>query len=240
MINHYHFETIDSTSSYLKRTYKELPNLTFISADEQTNGHGRYNRTWYSNKEDNLLFSFLIKDKQLIEKYASLSLAIATVIFKQLKSLNINNVSIKWPNDVYVNDKKICGILLESVSYGTEIDALVIGVGLNVNSKTFHPSIENTSTSIYLETNKLMDIDKFKKNIFKCTLSMLKEINSNSNYLNIVKNNNYLKNKQVYATINNKSTLVTVLDINEDNSLKVLIDNNEINLYSGEITFNKK
>ena len=57
--------------------------------------------------------------------------------------------------------------------------------------------------------------------------------------LNIVKNNNYLKNKQVYATINNKSTLVTVLDINEDNSLKVLIDNNEINLYSGEITFNK-
>ena len=240
MINHYHFETIDSTSSYIKKNYKELNNYTFVSAQQQTNGHGRYNRTWHSKKGENLLFSLLIKDKKTIKEYSSISLAIAVMILNTLKSLNIDNVSIKWPNDVYVKDKKICGILLESISYNNEIEALIIGVGINVNSKSFHESIETTATSIYLETKELADLNILKEKIFTHTLETIKNIGVDFNYLQIARDNNYLKNKNVYATIDNETVLVKVIDINEDNSLKVIFNNKELNLYSGEVTFNKK
>lgn len=240
MINHYHFETIDSTSSYIKKNYKDLDDFTFVSATHQTNGHGRYNRTWHSKKGENLLFSLLIKDKQTITKYSSISLSIAVMIFNILKSLNIDNVSIKWPNDVYVKDKKICGILLESISYNNEIEALVIGIGINVNASTFDESIIDTATSIFLETKDLIDINVLKEKIFTQTIETIKNIEFDTNYLKTARDNNYLKNKSVFATINNEAVLVKVIDINEDNSLKVIANNKELNLYSGELTFNKK
>ena len=149
-----HFKKIDSTNTYLKENYQKLQNFTFVSASYQNKGHGRYNRVWESNKNENLMFSLLIKDKKLISMFSSLSLATSTAILKVLESYKLNNLSIKWPNDVYVKDKKICGILLESISNNTDIDVLVVGVGLNVNQKDFSDEISYKTTSIYKEINK--------------------------------------------------------------------------------------
>ena len=134
-----HFKTINSTNTYLKENYKDLPNFTCVSSAHQSQGHGRYNRSWESNNNENLMFSILIKNKKLIEKFSSISLAIATCILKMLTSYKIKNISIKWPNDVYVNDKKICGILLEGIAN----ECLIIGVGLNVNQTNFSKEIED-------------------------------------------------------------------------------------------------
>ena len=128
------FETIDSTNTYLKQNYENLDNFTFVRADLQTSGRGRSSRKWLSKKGDNLLFSLLIKDKELINKYKALSINSAYLVLKILEEYGLKNLSLKWPNDIYVNGNKICGILLESVSK-QEIECLIIGIGLNVNQK---------------------------------------------------------------------------------------------------------
>ena len=90
--NYLHFEEIDSTSSYLKRNYQDLDDLTLVSASLQTSGHGRMNRKWMNNKNENLMFSLLIKDKELVNKYANFSLASAVCVYNTLLELNIRNV----------------------------------------------------------------------------------------------------------------------------------------------------
>ena len=231
-----HFKKIDSTQKYLKTNYKQLPNMMFVSTDFQTMGRGRNTRTWVSESKANLLFSFLIKDKKLVQKFDVLSILSAVSIKQSLEEIGLKNVSIKWPNDVYVNGKKICGILLEGIAKDNKLDAVVIGIGLNVNQDNFPMDLLRSPTSIKKELGEEISVKKVKKIVYKQIVNNFENIES-SNYLNIARSSNYLKNKEVYAEINNEKKLVKVLDINEDNSLKVEVEGKIINLKSGEITF---
>lgn len=235
------FDVIDSTNLYLKQNYQNEDNFTFVSALFQNKGKGRNVRKWQSTSGDNLLFSLLIKDKNILKNYQCLSMLTATAVFKVLKSLSIENVSIKWPNDVYVNDKKICGILLEGISYDNELKAIVIGVGLNVNENSFNKYELYDATSIRIELNKKNNINGLKVKVYDCLINEINKLENNDHsYLDIARKNNYLLNKEVYAQINNKKELVKVLDINEDNSLKILVNGKIENIFSGEITFHKE
>lgn len=232
-----HFENIDSTSTYLKQNHEKYDNFTFVSAGYQTNGHGRENRTWVSRENENLLFSILIKDDELINKFASLSLASAACIYDVLIEAGLKNVSIKWPNDVLVNGKKICGILLEGISQGKGLEAIVIGVGLNINSIEFS-LVDNCPTSMFLELKKTISLEGFKEIVYKKFINMFECIKVNdASYLSVVREHNYLKGKLVYAIIDEKKTLVEVIDINNDNSLKVKVKEKYVDVSSGEITF---
>ena len=232
------FEKIDSTSSYIKRSYQILDDYTFVAASYQSEGKGRNQRKWDSNNNENLLFSLLIKDKEIISKYMHLSAISAVAIYNSLIDLDVKNVSIKWPNDVYVNDKKICGILLEGISENNELKAIVNGIGLNVNQVSFEEYRLFNATSIAKEKNKLFDLIKVKELVYENLLEEIIKIKENDNaYFNIVRNNNYLKDKEVYAYYDNQRIKVKVIDINDDFSLKVLYHNKEINISSGEITF---
>ena len=232
------FNVIDSTSLYLKRSYKEHEDLTFVSALYQSHGKGRNDRKWDSKIGNNLLFSVLIKDESIINNFASLSILSAVSIFNVLKSLNIANVSIKWPNDVYVNDLKICGILLEGISFDNKLQALVLGIGLNVNEKDFASFNLTNATSICLVNKKEVDLSYIKQLVYNSLLTeILKLKNNDTSYLEVFRKHNYLKDKEVYAYYLNNRVKVKVIDINEDNTLKVLYENNIINISSGEITF---
>ena len=148
---HYlHFDEIDSTNHYLMNSYQLLDNFTFVSTDYQSKGKGRNDRVWESIKGLNLMFSILIKDSKLINEFNALSLMSAVEVAQVLESYGIDNVSIKWPNDVLVNDKKICGILLE----GQLPEYVVIGIGLNVNQKEFPDNLRRPATSLVNELNK--------------------------------------------------------------------------------------
>ena len=231
MKRYIHFKEIDSTNTYLKNHHTSYGDLTFISASYQTLGHGRFNRNWESNENENIMFSILIKNKFLLEKYSSISLLMSTCVYKLLVALKIKDVSIKWPNDVYVNGKKICGILLEGIAQ----ECLVIGIGLNVNQIIFKDS---RAISIRNITNKKYNLSILKRKLYRVIINELKLLKKNkSNYLEIVRNNNYLENKIVNVEINNQQKKVKVLKINDDNSLKVLVNDEEKNIISGEITF---
>ena len=232
------FETIDSTSKYLKENYNNLKDFTFVSSLFQTEGRGRMERTWESKKGENLLFSLLIKQKSLLKLYSSISILSATVILNVLKDeYKIDDVSIKWPNDVYINSKKVSGILLEGISVSSSFECLIIGIGLNVNQKTFD-NINATSMSLSLGYD--IDIKKLKNIIYDklmTELGMLED--GSSNYLDTARKNNYLKDKCVYANISGEVVLVKALDINNDNSIKIEYDNKTYNLFSDEITFHE-
>ena len=228
-----HFETIDSTNTYLKENYEKLDNFTFVSADFQSAGRGRNNRNWKSEKGENLLFSLLIKDKALIDKFSSLSVISA---FSIIKALNLEHLSIKWPNDIYYKDSKLCGILLEAVTRN-EIECLIIGIGLNVNQREFVGEYKRTPASLYQITNKSQDMRLLKDKIFNQIYYDFTKVKEGYDFYNDIKEYDYLKDRKVYAEINNEVQQIKVLGIDSDYSLKVLKDNETYNLSSGEITF---
>lgn len=230
-----HFDSIDSTNTYLKNNYLDLENLTFVSAGNQTQGKGRNNRKWDSDGS-NLLFSILIKDNKYFPLTNSISIISAYTIIEVLKSYGINDLSIKWPNDVFVKDNKICGILLESISK-ENLECLIIGIGLNVNQNKFDDEYIINPTSMYniLKTN--IDIESLKQKIYSKFIMNLEKLIEGYDYYNEIINYDYLQNKEVYALINSQKELVKVKGINSDYSLCVANDESEFNINAGEISF---
>jgi len=220
-----HFEEIDSTNKYLKEHNHELDDLTFVSADYQTEGKGRETRKWISNKGENLLFSILIKNQNIIKNFSSLSVCIATCVATFIEeNLHVQNVSVKWPNDVYIKEKKVCGILLE----GSLPNYIVIGIGLNVNQETFSNDLRHPATSLSKETGKTFNLDTIKEEIFTYIHSSLTNFDSLvCSSRQFLKDHNYLYGKEV--VINEHTGIVTGL--NDDFKL---ILNNTLIVDSGE------
>ena len=230
-----HFDTIDSTNTYLKNNYQNLDDMTFVSATSQSSGRGRNNRTWLDDG-NNLLFSLLIKNDYLMDSYKILSILSAYSIIEVLETYGINNLSIKWPNDVYADDNKICGILLESVSK-EKLECLIIGVGLNVNQDIFEGEFIHQPTSMKNILNINIDIEELKKKIYERFIDNLNKLKNNYYFYDDIAKYDYLKDKQVYALINNDKCLVNVLGINDDYSLRIKYEDKIENIETGEISF---
>lgn len=228
--HHIHFKEIDSTNIYLKNSYKLLNDFTFVSADYQSGGKGRNDRTWISNHGENLMFSFLIKNQELTKKYNYLSIYTAIEVARIIESHKIGNVSIKWPNDVLICDKKVCGILLE----GQILEYIVIGVGLNVNQKEFPSGLRRPATSLSLEAKKDIDIEKLREKLFNQIVNGLSNFDERSCFEYLSKHN-YLLNKKVRVTVNNNPFVGEVVGIDEDFFLQVRTNDMLIHIDSGEI-----
>ena len=147
------FDTISSTNDYLLRKEKNKnKDIKICIAEEQTKGRGRRGKSWISPKFKNIYFSlnsFLKK-----EDLSGLSIAVALSVSKVLTKINVMSL-IKWPNDLLVGNKKICGILIETAKVG-ELTKVVIGIGINVNME-YSELIDQEWTSIKLEKKKSVD-----------------------------------------------------------------------------------
>ena len=225
-----HFQEIDSTNTYLKNTYKLLSNFTFVSADYQSHGKGRNDRTWTSEPGENLMFSFLIKDENLIKQSPIISLLSAVEVAKVIETYKIKGVSIKWPNDVFINDKKVCGILAE----GQLPDYMVVGIGLNVNQKTFPSDLRRPATSLCLELNKDTSVDELKDKLFPSIVNSLGNLDLNSS-LEYFRNHNYLLNKRVRVLVNNQIFIGEVVGIDNSFCLQIATHDMLLHVDSGEI-----
>ena len=177
--------------------------------------------------------SILIKEK--LDNYTNLSLLISSVIYKVLSKI-LNNIKIKWPNDLVINNKKICGILLESVS-SNKIDALIIGFGINVNTNNFSFDIKDKATSIFLETNNKVDITNLSKEIYNKFTEEYKLYKENkSDYLEINRKNSSVIGKVVSYIENGKEEIGEVIDILDNGHILLKKDNKYIEKGSGEIS----
>lgn len=226
------FETLPSTNLYLKQNYHSLDEYTVITTNNQTNGRGRINRVWNSKKDD-LTFSILLKPNIDSSKLPLISLiagaALCNVIDQYSKCF------IKWPNDILVNDKKLAGILVEGV-YSENVEAIIVGIGINVNSVEFPNDLIIKATSLKKELNKTIDKEKLLNEIIKEFIIIYNEfLNGNNIYIDIIQKNNYLKNKKVY--INNNE--VEVLDINNYGNLIIKENDETKEIFFGEVTLEK-
>ena len=153
--NFVYCEEIDSTNTYLMdKKNKNNIDGTVILAEKQTEGRGRKNRVWYSAKEQNLNFSILLTNRKYFGKNLNLvNLASSLAVSQSIENLFQLDAELKWPNDVLIKGKKVCGILLEASSQGSKIERLVIGIGLNVNQTMFQGEFNLPPTSIKMESN---------------------------------------------------------------------------------------
>ncbi len=152
-------ESIDSTNEEARRRLPELDNLSVLSARQQTAGRGQRGNTWSSEPGDNLTFSIVLKygsgaltqiraaDQSAISEITALSVV-------DLLSSHGIGAEIKWPNDIYVGDRKVCGILIEHSVRDACLSSSIIGVGLNVNQTEFDPALPNpTSMLLYFSSH---------------------------------------------------------------------------------------
>ena len=134
---------VDSTNTYLSSINKHLPEGSVVWAIDQTNGRGQNKNKWESEPDKNLTFSILLYPTFLPAiKQFYMSKVVALAVFDFI-SLHTDNVSIKWPNDIYVSDKKISGILLENVIEKTNLKQTIAGIGINLNQTKFASSAPN-------------------------------------------------------------------------------------------------
>lgn len=141
-------ESVDSTNNEAKREFNDIDNLSVLSAVCQSEGRGQRGNSWSSDAGMNLVFSIILKfddgqiepikayDQFIISKIAALT------VTDFLASYGIDS-RIKWPNDIYEGNRKICGILIENASQGQDITRSIIGIGLNVNQIEFDSSLPN-------------------------------------------------------------------------------------------------
>lgn len=123
------FTEVSSTNTYLKEHFEELPDKTVVTADIQTAGRGRFDRRWIS-QPGGLYFSVLVKP-QKTDFIANLTQLMALSVCQAAEQFSLTP-TIKWPNDVLLNNKKLCGILSEAVAQEGQIAGVVVGCGVNV------------------------------------------------------------------------------------------------------------
>lgn len=156
-VNIVHYEEIDSTNTQARRlSLKGAEEGLVVTAKKQTAGKGRRGRSWESPADENLYFSILLRPKLAPEKAPMLTLLMAYSVAKALQKKNIN-IEIKWPNDLVLSKKKICGILTEMNLAEGQVEDVIVGVGLNVNTMRFSEELDDKATSLTIELGRKLE-----------------------------------------------------------------------------------
>lgn len=155
-----YFQEIDSTNIMACRLARDgAPEGTVVVADAQGMGKGRLNRVWQSPPGRNLYVSIILRPRITPPAAPQLTLVAGVAVAELLAACCLKDVTIKWPNDVLISGKKVCGILTEMNSSARGVDFIILGVGLNINMnrEDFEPALRDTATSLKIETGKTHD-----------------------------------------------------------------------------------
>lgn len=227
------FDEIASTNDMMRDlSEKKIANHgAIILSKFQTKGRGQLENTWESEEGKNLLFSMYLKPKSVsATEQVYINLFACLSVFDFINNKFPDRTKIKWPNDIYVDDKKIAGILIENNVLGNSIKSSIIGLGINVNQQQF--STKN-ATSFFLLSAKCTDLNDSLSEIISCfnlrfeQLSLQLKNKLMDDYLNVL----YKKNVDALYYINNKIVEGKIIGIDLFGRLKLLVDN-EVKLFS--------
>ncbi|NLF82851.1 MAG: biotin--[acetyl-CoA-carboxylase] ligase [Candidatus Gastranaerophilales bacterium] len=225
-----HFEEIDSTNEYALRNLKSLPDRQVIISDMQTNGKGRMNRAWISDKKGNVYLSIVLKPCDKVNKefpLGGITQYMSVIACKILETYGAA-AKIKWPNDVLVDGRKIAGILSQASVRGDNFNGLVLGVGINLNlTEQEIAGINQPATALNLIISAPVDRDTFIKSLldrffegydtFLATgFPLIKE--------DYVSRCSFL-NKRITLKTHNSLERVTALNMRDDGALIIVDDN---------------
>lgn len=147
-----YFDTIDSTNTKAQElAEKGYPSGTLVVADQQVSGKGRRGRGWVSPSGTGIFMTLMIKPDIKPNNASMLTLVAALAVAKAIKDVTGEDAKIKWPNDIVINGKKICGILTEMSAQFDYINHIVIGIGINVHNESFPEEISSMASSLMIE-----------------------------------------------------------------------------------------
>jgi len=234
-----HFDELDSTNLKAKEIAENesFCDKMIILADKQLAGRGRYDRKWLSC-DGNLYFSLILKDDCLDSKTSSQISFIAALAAGKSVADFAENITLKWPNDILISDKKTGGILIEAVGQSNKFDAMIVGIGINI--KNYPKNVIFPATSISENSDKISN-----RNIL-----LEKIIKNFDNYYNIWKNNGFSEireqwhkmsfeiGKKISSKTHNETLEGIYKGISKNGELLLELDNNEIrSITAGDVFF---
>ena len=232
------FDSIDSTNSHLKSILKDTSGeFTTIIANEQTKGRGRLGKNFFSPADTGIYMSFAIKPDTIAIEATFITTATSVAICKAIEKVTGLNPQIKWVNDIYIENKKVCGILTEAVTNveSGKLSGIIIGIGINVttSSDDFPDDIKNIAASLSNNIN-------INRN--ELITSILNEFyilynNYSDSYMDEYRRRSLILNKEIYYIQNDIKYYATAIDFTDNGGLIVRNNDGKITtLTSGEIT----
>ena len=233
------FDEVTSTNTLLKEKGKTKSEFCTIIASSQTGGRGRLGRSFYSPESSGVYFSVLLKPQLEIHKAILITTAAAVAVTRTLEILGCENSQIKWVNDVFVNNKKVCGILTESVinTETKKIDFAVLGVGINLvkPKEDFPEDIKNIAGAVFSDEKPFV-----KENFVAEFLNEFYKIYKNLNdaeFMEEYKDKCFCIGKEISVISGDSVRQGTAISIDENARLLVKFsDNHEEFINSGEIS----
>lgn len=222
-------EEVESTNKYAKEHINEFNDKTVIYTNNQTAGRGRLNRVWNYMGKDNIYASIILKPSDTMKEiYSNLTQYLCVILAEVFEEYGVIP-QIKWPNDIKVNSKKISGILAEGVIENGKLKGLVLGFGINLNTKReILDKINQPATSLNIETGMVIDKQNFLKKVLeKFCLRYDKFIEEGFVLIKdeYVRRASFL-NKDIKVKVFDKKIEGNALEITNDGALKLLDKNN--------------
>jgi len=234
------FQTIDSTNDYLKNGAREFPDKMMVISEEQTKGRGRLGREWYSPKGAGLFFSILLKPKISMQESFILTGIAAAAVAEGIEEVTKLPAKIKWPNDIVVNGKKVCGILTEVSGEMEGINHIIAGIGINVNTPGFSRELTERATSLYLEKGEKISRKELFLTIaqkFFHYYTPFAEGKKLQEVHRILENRSAILGKEIMILRGEEKKFGKAISITEEGFLKVrYTSGEEVDLSSGEVS----
>jgi BirA family transcriptional regulator, biotin operon repressor / biotin---[acetyl-CoA-carboxylase] ligase len=238
-----HFLETDSTNTRAQQYALDgCQEGTVITAESQTKGRGRRNRDWYSPHGKGIYMSVILYPRISLKELPKITLAAAVAATEALQASAGIRVEIKWPNDLLMNNKKICGILTELNSLGNEKNVVIVGIGINVNTplEMFPADIADIATSILIETKQKIPRPVIIKSLIE-NFDHYYEIFLNGGFNSILdkwKDSSNIVGRKINVKQAGAHVTGTVVDVDMDGALLVRDNDGVIQtIYSGDISY---
>ena len=217
------FDELDSTNNYLKKLGSQGEKETqLVIAESQTGGRGRMGRSFYSPNGTGLYFSLLLHPEFSAEKSLFLTVMAAVSVAEAVMKYNKNDVKIKWVNDIYIDGKKVCGILTEgAINSRKMLDYTVVGIGINVIAPEngFPEDIKNIATAIFPGNQEEYIEEKIVADVVNRFFDMYN--GNDTDFVKRYKEYSYLTGKEINIISGDTVRPATVMDITDDCHLLV-------------------
>lgn len=232
-------DTVDSTNTYVKQNTHSLPSWTVVLAEEQTAGRGRFDRTFSSPKYAGVYMSILLRPQIDLQLLPRITACAAVAVCRAIEKLTIKKPQIKWVNDIFIDGKKVVGILTESVMQVEQgvLDFIVVGIGVNFHKKAIAENLQDIATALF-------DSEDFKSDMrakfiayflqeFYVEMANLQE----NTFFKEYKDRLFILGQTVQVLLASTSFLAEVKDINENYNLLVELENGQEKLLTaGEVS----
>jgi len=233
------YDIIDSTNEEAKRqALSGAPNGSLFIAEQQLGGKGRLGRVWASPKGTGLWFSVLLRSSLIPLQLTNITLMAGLAVCRAIRSFTGCPAMIKWPNDVIIGSRKVCGILTEMAAEVDRVEYVIVGIGINVNNASFPDDLLIKATSLCMESGSPLQRVGLLQEVLRVFETLLVEYKTDSSaLLTEYKKFCVSLNRKVNFTRNNQKLTATAVDISPDGELIVRCDDGTmVPINSGEVT----